>query len=366
MNFCAKCGRQRTASRFCGGCGNDFGQPAAGSAARPAAADAEPAATAPAEQARWDEPTRWDPPVDVTRAEPAAAAPRPAPDPAAYNPFAPRPAEPSPAGRVGSPPGQPANRWESADTIYAQPGQTPGYPPRQQPPGAFPPPSAPAEPGRGSHRGRRAAFIIVVVLVVLGAGGGAYALVSRSSSHSAAQSSSPPAVASGASTAASAGSASVTPTASATATPSARPSASATPKPPPTGTVQIAPGVAGNSATPKVEAFLNRYFSAINTRNYSAWNSLLDAQGQQNDSQSTFESGYATTKDSNEMLTGITDTGGGDVTASVSFTSRQSPADSIDHSACNDWQLSFFLEPQGGGYVATTPPSGYQAAYTDC
>jgi hypothetical protein len=50
----------------------------------------------------------------------------------------------------------------------------------------------------------------------------------------------------------------------------------------------------------------------------------------------------------------------------VSFTSRQSPADSIDQSACNDWQLSLFLVPQGGGYVETAAPSSYHAVYTDC
>jgi hypothetical protein len=345
MSFCTKCGRPRTGSQFCGGCGHDFGEqaPDSGTPLR-----AQPGTEAPAEQTPGAGPfdaTRWDRPADVTRAESAA------------------------------------DRWETTDTIYAKPGPAPAYPPRPPAASAFPPPSAPppsapsssapppwapADPGRGSGGGRRAAFIVVLVLVVLAAGGGAYALVSRSSGHSAAQSSGQPTVSSGAGATASSSPGSVTSAASASASPSASPSASAKPRPTQTGAVRVAAGVAGNSAAPQVEAFLNRYFNSINTRNYSEWNSLLDAQGQQGDSQSTFESGYATTKDSNEIITGITETGGGDVTANVSFTSRQSPADSIDHSACNDWQLSFFLEPQDGGYVATTPPSGYHAAYTDC
>jgi len=126
--------------------------------------------------------------------------------------------------------------------------------------------------------------------------------------------------------------------------------------------VQVAPGVAGNPAEPRVEAYLNRYFSSINTRNYAEYNGLLDAQEQQADAESTFDSGYATTKDSNEVLTGIEDTGGGNLTANVSFTSHQSPADSTDDSACNNWRISFYLVPQGNSYVMTAAHS----TYTNC
>jgi hypothetical protein len=77
-------------------------------------------------------------------------------------------------------------------------------------------------------------------------------------------------------------------------------------------------------------------------------------------------SGYATTKDSNEVLTGITDTGGGSLTANVSFTSHQSPADSPDQSACNDWQISLYLVPQAASYVMTAAPAGYTHSDTDC
>ncbi len=128
----------------------------------------------------------------------------------------------------------------------------------------------------------------------------------------------------------------------------------------------MAPGVAGDPAEPQVEAYLNRYFSAINTRNYSEYQSLLDAQEQQGNSRSAFDSGFATTQDSNEVLTGIQDTGSGNVTANVSFTSHQSPADSVDGSACNNWQISLYLVPQGSSYVMTAVPAGYRAVYTDC
>jgi hypothetical protein len=221
-------------------------------------------------------------------------------------------------------------------------------------------------PRRRSGGGRTTAFVIVGIVVALAAGGGAYALVSRSPGHTTAQPPSRPVVTVPASAAASIAASSSSPTASASASPSLSPSATATPSPAQTGTVRAAPGVAGNAAEPQVDAYLNRYFNSINTRNYSEYNSLLDAQKQQADSRSSFESGFATTKDSNEVLTGIVDTGGGSLTANVTFTSRQSPADSIDQNACNNWQLSVYLVPEGNGYVMTAAPAGYQATYTDC
>jgi hypothetical protein len=206
------------------------------------------------------------------------------------------------------------------------------------------------------------AFVIVAVVVVVAAGGGAYAFA-RSQRHT------PPAqpTATGqASTGGPTAAASTSPPATTSPSPTASPSASPTPSPTHTGTVQVAAGVARDPAEPQVEAYLNRYFSAINAHNYSAYNSLLDAQEQQGDSRATFDSGYATTKDSNEVLTGIDDTGGGNVTAHVSFTSRQSPANSVDGSACNSWQISLYLVPQGSSYVMTAAPAGYHAAYADC
>ena len=128
----------------------------------------------------------------------------------------------------------------------------------------------------------------------------------------------------------------------------------------------MAAGAASDPAAPQVEAYLDRYFAAINAHNYSAYNSLLDAQEQQGNSRATFDSGYATTKDSNEVLTGIDDTGGGNLTAHVSFTSHQRTANSVDGSACNNWQISLYLAPQGSSYVMTAAPAGYHAAYTDC
>jgi hypothetical protein len=58
--------------------------------------------------------------------------------------------------------------------------------------------------------------------------------------------------------------------------------------------------------------------------------------------------------------------GSGRLTANVSFTSRQSPANSVDGSACNDWHISLYLVPYGTTYVMTAAPGDYHAGYSDC
>ncbi|HEY6495272.1 MAG TPA: hypothetical protein VIZ43_18505 [Trebonia sp.] len=307
MGFCKKCGRPRAGDvRFCPGCGTEF-------TAVTAAGETQPAAV----------------PL---------------------------------AGDEGfRPPDEPTDRWKTEDTVYAAPGYVPPAPPG---PG-FPPPSGPAGPRRRSGGGRTAALVIVAIVVALAVGGGVYALVSGSHGHATAQPSSNPTVSVSVGTVP-AVQASASLAQSASAAPSATPSASVTPGPTQTGTVQVASDAVGDQGEPQVEAFLNSYFNAINTRNYGEYDSLLDAQERQANSRSSFDSGYATTKDSNEVLTGIANTGGGDLTVSVSFTSHQSPADSIDDSACDDWQLSLFLARQGNGYVMTAAPAGYHALYADC
>jgi hypothetical protein len=296
---------------------------------------------------------------------------------------------PSPVTEATPPPDVPAERLEAADTVYAEPagaGYAPPYTPPayesaqpapayeyEPPPATGPayqsvPPPGPPPPGpetQGRRPGNRmtGAFVIVAIVVVLAAGGGAYAFA-RSQ-----RSTIPPArptITGQASTGGPTAAPSTSPPATTSPSPTASPSASPTPSPTHTGTVQVAAGAASDPAEPQVEAYLNRYFSAINAHNYSAYNSLLDAKEQQGNSRATFDSGYATTKDSNEVLTGIDDTGGGNLTAHVSFTSHQNPANSVDGSACNNWQISLYLVPQGSSYVMTAAPAGYHAAYADC
>jgi hypothetical protein len=232
-------------------------------------------------------------------------------------------------------------------------------------PPAAPPPTAPPEPYPGRRPpsgGHRTLFIVAgVVVVLLAAGGGAYALVQPGKGKPAARSS----------RTGPAGNVVVATTAPPTPSPSATPSATSPASPAPSasptqpGPVSVAAGVAANPARSQVVTFLDRYFTAINKRDYAAYNSLLDATEQQSDSKSSFESGYATTTDSAEQLTGLTSTGG-DIAATVSFTSHQDAADSVNDSSCTAWTITLYLVPQGNSYLITAPPSSYHASHTGC
>jgi hypothetical protein len=200
-------------------------------------------------------------------------------------------------------------------------------------------------------------LITVAVIAVLAAGGGAYALTTSLGKHS--SSSAQPTVA--ASTPTQGGS---TPAAPAS---SAAPSSSASPTPSPSlSLVAVSPDVTSNAADPQVETLLSHYFHGINTHSYAEYASTLNAAQLAKQSQSQFESGYSSTTDSGMTLTRLTAGGGGDLTATVTFTSRQSPAQSVDNSACNTWTLNLYLVPQGTGYLIGPAPAGYQPAYSNC
>jgi hypothetical protein len=288
MSFCPECGRARTTStRYCGGCGRDFG----------VAADDEAS----------------PPTITIAPTAPAAAL---------------TPSAPAPAG--------------------------PSYPAR---------PSRDREPS-----GSRTRWIVGAVVVLFAAGGGAYALVNATDGRPTAQphgqtptvaarGTTPPAHPT--STQPASLQASTSPTAAASPSHSAVPSPSASPS-----VVSIAPGV--RSASAPVEVVLSHYFQGVNDHNYAEYASSQTAQGKQDQPQSSFHSGYATTTDSGMRLTSLTPTGRGDLTATVTFTSRQSPVNSVDDSPCDAWTLNLYLVPNGTGYLITPAPSDYEPSHTDC
>jgi len=385
MNFCAKCGRERSGdARYCGGCGTEFAAAPAAAATAPtdddsAGGDPQPPAAVEAQAAPEpaEEAERWEPPADATRVERSPDVTIiDRPGGAEANPTATPTAEPDPFAAWFAPDAQAAPRtepggqwqgsepWQAADTVYAGSGQraqaypppsppAPGYPPPRPPYGARPgPPSGP----RRSSGGRTAAFIVVIVLVMLAAGGGAYALVSRSHGQNTAQ---PPASPTAGSSAASTARSS----ASASTSPNGGPSATAST---PSGLVTVGAGVASNGAEPAVEATLSRYFQGINTHDYAEYQSAHNAAEQAAESQATFKSGYASTADSGMTLVSLDSTSNGGESATVTFTSHQAANSSIDGSTCNNWQLTFFLVPQGTGYLIGAPPSTYKPVYSDC
>jgi hypothetical protein len=257
------------------------------------------------------------------------------------------------------------SNWEQTQTVQATPTQATGYPPTAFTPGnpfssAHPvmppaPPSRPHPPGpqaappaRGGGGGGKGLFIALAVIVVLAAGGGAYALATTLGKHSTAQPSSSPGV--GASTSASG--------AGGTAQ-------SATPSPA-LSLVALSPGVTASGAEPQVETLLSHYFDGINTHSYTEYASTLNPAMQAKETSSQFVKGYASTTDSGMTLTDLASNSDGGLTATVTFTSRQSASQSVDNSACNAWTLNLYLVPQGSGYLIGPAPSGYQPTYSDC
>ena len=214
------------------------------------------------------------------------------------------------------------------------------------------------------RRGGPTVMIAAMVVLVLAAGGGAFVVVSSlTGNNNGGHPSSQPTSAAPAQPASS-GAAPITtapPTSTATASPSASPKASAK-----KSTVAVSPSAAANPAAARVRTLLEHYFAAINAHDYAAYSNLLDSQMQQQNPPSKFASGYATTRDSAEKLTSIANIGSGSLAATVTFTSHQSPADSINNSSCTAWTITLYLQPQNDGYVIGVPPTGYRSVHQDC
>lgn len=253
---------------------------------------------------------------------------------------------------------------------YAPPAQAavPLAPPIPVPPGdhraeAVPPSRPPA--GR-----RRALLVAVIAVFVLAAGAGGFALATSLNDHGqiagqlprpttrvsspTVRASFPPVPDSG------------TPSPSQPTQVPPTPTSTLTPPASPGTTVGVAAAVAASRAVPRVQALLDSYFTAINEHDYSQYSSLLDPQMQQDNPLPSFRTGYATTTDSAETITGISGTGDGGLAVTVTFTSNQNPADSPDNSSCTDWKITLYLIPQGSGYLIGPPPSTYSPSYQAC
>jgi hypothetical protein len=261
----------------------------------------------------------------------------------------------------GPPPGQPG--WGPG----VPPGGTrpiwgPGAPAGRAPHGldAIMGTGAPTEtlagPGGDSAPRRRPPWVLLTVLLILllASGGTAAALVltgHHGAKHPQAGGTTKP----------------PPPPSSTPATPTQTPT-TASPSPTSTpGLVQVAPGVAGNPQTPRIAAMLSQYFKAINSRDYFGYYALLSPQQQQQTSQSQFDNGFATTRDGGATLQSLSPGPGGTTVATVTFTSHQNPADSVDrHESCTRWRISLYLQHAGNGYVISKPPPTYRASYAPC
>lgn len=145
------------------------------------------------------------------------------------------------------------------------------------------------------------------------------------------------------------------------------PSASASPPSAPgTTTVAATAAARASAAEPGVAQFLADYFTAINHHDYQAYVALLDPAQAARETAARFGAGYGTTTDSDATLTWIAGLGQGREAAWVTFTSHQAPSASPDHSSCDVWRITLYLNPSGGGYLIRRPPPGYAAHVRSC
>jgi hypothetical protein len=133
------------------------------------------------------------------------------------------------------------------------------------------------------------------------------------------------------------------------------------------GSVTVSATAAQTPGANAVAAFVNEYFSAINSHNFQAYNALLTPQLQQDETAQSFSNGYGSSSDSDEILVAITAASDGNTAANLTFTSHQNASQAAGHTGtCTDWNITLFLESNGTGYLDGQAPSTYHSRYTSC
>jgi hypothetical protein len=142
------------------------------------------------------------------------------------------------------------------------------------------------------------------------------------------------------------------------------PASSASTPAPPAGLATLAPAAALYPGAVAIEKVVNRYFQAINGRDYAAYQATQSPGTAMSESQ--FLAGFKSTRDSDVLITGITSGFDGRPAADVTFTSRQQPQDGPEGETCTNWHVTMYFDGSAGTYTIGAPPNGYKAAYQAC
>lgn len=213
---------------------------------------------------------------------------------------------------------------------------------------------APARP-RGVPRGRRAQMVSATLAAVALLTGALTAWTALGHHHAGAPGARPPGR-------------------RAMATRPARPGSSRPARPAPSATipphggpfvVAMASGVALEPGASRVDAFLVKYFTAINDHDYRRYRRLLLPGLRARESAEDFAQGYGTTSDSGASLLGIA-AAGPSVAATVAFTSRQSVAPQAGVAGCTFWDITLYLREHSGRLRLGYPPPNYVASHRPC
>lgn len=106
--------------------------------------------------------------------------------------------------------------------------------------------------------------------------------------------------------------------------------------------VTVAPALNGQPDVADVVATLTTYFTAINRRDYASFRSVMVGADQRVRDEEDFHTRFRSTSDSQVWLVGMRRDAEGEVFATVTFRSRQDPADSPDLvSDCLSWVVTY-------------------------
>ena len=109
---------------------------------------------------------------------------------------------------------------------------------------------------------------------------------------------------------------------------------------------------------------VNRYFQAINGRDYFAYQATQSPGIAMTASQ--FQAGFASTPAPTVLIAGITTMPGGQRAADMTFTLGQQPQDGPEGESCTNWHVTMYFDGSAGTYTIGAPPNGYKAAYQAC
>jgi len=126
------------------------------------------------------------------------------------------------------------------------------------------------------------------------------------------------------------------------------------------GIVTLDPGAAAAPSAPTVMALLDRYFTAINARDYPTWASSVDPKRAQHQPLSSWLQAYRSTNDQAVEVSAITPSGGDAVTVELSFTSTQDIADAPSDLQVGRicWRSAWPVVDLSSGGRINSPPSG--------
>ena len=132
----------------------------------------------------------------------------------------------------------------------------------------------------------------------------------------------------------------------------------------PAGLASLTPSAALYPGASAIEAVINRYFQAINGRDYAAYRATQSPGNAMTAPQ--FQAGFESTRDSDVLITGITTMPDGSPAADVTFASQQQPQDGPDGESCTNWHVTMYFDGSAGTYTIGASPNGYKASYQAC